>query len=98
MNASTGDPLVKVTILRRGQIAMLCPACGRTLTDVAGSRDVRSGDRVICANCFVYLVVADDIQTLRILTNKEWADLPLDVKVQLTERRTMVQGVRGAQP
>jgi hypothetical protein len=58
-----------------------CPSCGRQNQIIGGvnTRGPKPGDVVCCCGCFVCLVIERD-NSLRVMTDGEWLQLPLALR------------------
>ena len=78
---------------RTGAIA--CPTCGYIMDahDTFQPSDAvpSDGDLSVCLQCTEFLVYADNLTTLRKLSDEEWLELPLDNRIELKRIRGAMQ-------
>jgi hypothetical protein len=70
-----------------------CPSCGERIEAATGIGTPKPGDIVLCAYCRVFSIITDTLDH-RVLSNKEWAALPLDQRERLTRLREGWSGLR----
>lgn len=84
------DSILKTFII---SVGTPCPGCGTVLNAAVGDGLPTAGSITLCLYCFVFIMFTTEAPGLKLVTNAEWATLPLAERMQLTRLRDAAKKV-----